>query len=65
MVLGRLSEQGFHVTRDDDRWHEDEREKTLALLRSGIAKRVIHVCAHMSTADFDKMIASMARIQHK
>ena len=40
-------------------------EEVLALLRSGIARRVIGVCAHMTSHEFDTMVASMARIQHK
>jgi hypothetical protein len=65
MVLRRLCEEEFGVTRDDGVGRAAEREATLATMRLGIAKRVIHVCAHMSSPDFDEMIASMARIQHK
>lgn len=65
MVLGRLSEQDFRVTRDDGHARDADSEEKLALLRSGIAKRIIHVCSHMQPADFDALIASMARIQHK
>ena len=50
---------------DDHARRVAEGEATLALLRYGIAKRVIHVCAHMSSPDFDEMVASMALIQHK
>jgi hypothetical protein len=64
-VLRRLSEQDFGVTRDDWRGGDTDGEKALALLRFGIAKRMIHVCAHMSSPDFEEMISSMARIQHK
>jgi hypothetical protein len=53
------------VTRDNGAGRGADCEATLAAIRLGIAKRVIHLCAHMSTADFDQMIASMALIQHK
>jgi hypothetical protein len=53
------------MTRDDGAGRIADREATLALLRSGIANRVLPVCAHMSSPDFDEMVASMARIQHK
>jgi hypothetical protein len=53
------------MTRDQVQGRVPDGDETLALLRFGIAKRVIHVCAHMSSPDFDAMVASMARIQHK
>jgi hypothetical protein len=65
MVLGRLSEREIGMTHDRDRRGDSDGEETLALLRFGIAKRVIHVCAHMTSPEFDAMVAAMARVQHK
>lgn len=65
MVLRRLREEKFGMTRNEGSGRLPERDTTLALLRSGIAKRVFHVCAHMSASEFDAMLASMAWIQHK
>lgn len=53
------------MTRDGGPGRAADYEATLATLRLGIAKRVLHICAHMSSPDFDEMVASMARIQHK
>jgi hypothetical protein len=64
VVFGRLCEEDVELIADEPSRGADG-EEILALLRSGIAKRVIHVCAHMSSHDFDAMVASMARIQHK
>ena len=53
------------MTQDEGPRGVAECEAALATMRLGIAKRVLHVCAHMSSPDFDAMVASMARIQHK
>ena len=64
MGFGRISEDSVELMADNPSRRPDS-EEILALLRSGIAKRVIRVCAHMTSHDFDTMVASMARIQHK